>query len=956
MKFFHSFIYSVLLLQSLTIFCQNTDNSQQNIATVQALYEGKNYKEAIEMAKNNFAACLTVKYEEGCYQNARIIILSYMEQKEFDTAQKEIDNIIRQFPKEKQEIIGKCYFLKGRIFDEAENRALALKYYQRSIQQLTLAQIDTFSPPYNNSAYLYGHLDDNIKNIQYLNKAIHINLKRGAEGAKELPKNYNNLANAYIHGFKNYDKGIEYAEKAISGIRQDISGKSNIHLAWAWGEKGDKQKAISYCKNAIRTATEQHNTTILSYAYYTFGHIHEINHQYKIAYKYYKAYLEIAKKEKIKPNIVEAQAAIGRLLAKKGDYWGALQYFQEGLMTNCEQFTPKNIVENPFTTEQTNNITAALLLAKGETWAKLAQKTNQIQYFHDAIAAYEAGFYALQQAKSDFSEDLSKWNLTAQYLAAFESAIITAISLYERTCDSSFLEKAVYFSDQSRSISLRENILLQQSKELAGIPDSILQEEQKLKQNIIKLERQKIAATTTSDSIFAAKRKLDAYKTFIKTQYPQYYKLAYQCYVPFKIADVQSMLSKDQLVIHYFHGKSDLFTFTIHPTRGVQYYRQTYPTDFEGTLQKFLRTTSDWAFFIDNRQQSGKDFLETSPALYNFLLKKPVENAPDCKRLIIVPDGKLSYVPFQCLLTTPYEGKINDRAIITHYVLYKYDVSGAYGLDILLHQYNNPYKFINTNYSNFGGFASSYEDNFTLAYSEKKEETSTFPLRNKPFGGRLLHAVTEVNNAKNIWGGQVFINDEATKSNFLLHAKGCNIVQLALHAVIDELNPLNSSLIFTKKSLDDDNLLTLAEIHQMNMPHELTVLNACNTGNGTLQQGEGIISLDRAFARAGSRSLLTNLAPIEDKSIEFINKAFNQYLKMGMLKDKALTNAKLDYLQSAKVSSQNVAPIYWANSVITGNANPLSISKKISYTKNIALEYSILGFSTALMSFLLHQL
>jgi tetratricopeptide (TPR) repeat protein len=959
------FIFIFLfIVQTVSSLAQSID-CHKNVQKLQALYKEKEYDAAIMAAQSNWVTCLAAQYEEGCYQSARVVVLSYIAKKKPEKAQKAIDAMIQQLSKEQKELLGKCYFLKGRTYDEEFIQTLALKYYQTSINYLTLSKIDTFSPPYNNLALAYGNLGDYAKQLQYLNKAVNINLKRGDTGKKELENNYNNLAEAYIHGFKNYEKGIEFAEKALSVTEHNNSALANNHLAWAYSELKQIKKAIYHHKKAenITTIASNNYQLRVSYSYYTLGHIYENNHQYNEALAMYEKYLSLSIKEKNKPDIVEAYAVIGHLQMKTGDYQAALASFQEGLVNNCAYFYPPVLEINPPKREQTTHTTAALLFAKGEAWVALSKKNpaKSFQYLKNALETHEAGFYSLRQAKSDFSEDLSKWNLIERYASAYESAIATTIELHERTCDNDYIEKAVHFANQSRSVSLRENLILQQAKQEVGIPDSLLRKEQILKQTIVQLER-KAATTGITDSLFIVKRELDTYKTYIKGAFPKYYQLAYQSDAPLKLSDVQSILLYNQLMVLYYQGKRELYTFTIHPKRGIKYYRQSMPSDFEANFRKFRRTLSDWDFIAHHRQQAECDFLETSPILYDFLLKKQLADAHDCQKLIVIPDGKLSYIPFESLLTMPYKGSLNDRDIIKHYILSQYDVSRAYGVDILLHQYAQQSKIIN--HGSFSGFASNYEDALTLSdgadiASTNEEDENDFKklaLRSKRIKGTLPNAIKEINSAKTIWGGRVFLNHAATKSNFLRYAKNAGIVQLALHANLDDENPLNSSLIFTKQSADEDNFLTVGEIYHIDMPDELTVLNACSTGGGTVQNAEGIISIDRAFAQAGSKSLLTNLAEIDDKAVSFINKAFNNCLKTGLRKDEALRNAKLSYLQSPEVSSYHVAPIYWANSVITGNIAALHSHQQLaSASTGTFFGWITLGISSILSAFFLRR-
>jgi len=97
----------------------------------------------------------------------------------------------------------------------------------------------------------------------------------------------------------------------------------------------------------------------------------------------------------------------------------------------------------------------------------------------------------------------------------------------------------------------------------------------------------------------------------------------------------------------------------------------------------------------------------------------------------------------------------------------------------------------------------------------------------------------------------------------------------------------------------------------------LSILNACNTGTGELQKGEGVMSLSRAFTYAGCPSLVMSLWQIPEAATAEIIQSFISNLQKGATKDVALQQAKLAYLESQP--ERIASPAYWAGMVATGN-------------------------------------
>jgi len=84
-----------------------------------------------------------------------------------------------------------------------------------------------------------------------------------------------------------------------------------------------------------------------------------------------------------------------------------------------------------------------------------------------------------------------------------------------------------------------------------------------------------------------------------------------------------------------------------------------------------------------------------------------------------------------------------------------------------------------------------------------------------------------------------------------------------------------------------------------------------------LQRGEGIISLARAFAYAGAKSIVTSLWSVNDKSTSELMRFFYRELRRGKDKDEALRLARLRFLKESSV--KNSHPFFWAAFVPVGD-------------------------------------
>jgi CHAT domain-containing protein len=118
-----------------------------------------------------------------------------------------------------------------------------------------------------------------------------------------------------------------------------------------------------------------------------------------------------------------------------------------------------------------------------------------------------------------------------------------------------------------------------------------------------------------------------------------------------------------------------------------------------------------------------------------------------------------------------------------------------------------------------------------------------------------------------------------------------------------------------EKGMPQNGFLRLHDIFNLNLPAELVVLSACQTGRGQEIKGEGIIGLTRGFMYAGASRVLVSLWKVDDKATAELMKRFYR----GMLKEKLTPAAALKQAQveMSKIPQWS-SPYYWAGFVLQG--------------------------------------
>jgi len=299
-------------------------------------------------------------------------------------------------------------------------------------------------------------------------------------------------------------------------------------------------------------------------------------------------------------------------------------------------------------------------------------------------------------------------------------------------------------------------------------------------------------------------------------------------------------------------------------------------------------------------------------SFYQFLLADLAEDVKG-KELLIVPDGILSYLPFEVLLTEPVHVDRPNYYLLPYFI--RNQVSSTLNSAAIYFSYAQKKQ---PNYGQIIAFAPSYSIFDTLDYASENRY-SLMPLP---------HVGEELKSISNLFSPKIFKGDKATKSNFMEYAPDASVLHLAMHAVLNDEKPLQSELVFAP---DDSNyssgMFTVGELFGMELSADLAVLSACNSGNGKLNKGEGIMSLSTGFQYAGVPSVVMTHWDVNDKYSADLMSGFYTYLAQGMEKNKALHKAKIDLLNSGSPLYSH--PYYWAGFTLIGNETAVVSRKSV---------------------------
>ena len=173
---------------------------------------------------------------------------------------------------------------------------------------------------------------------------------------------------------------------------------------------------------------------------------------------------------------------------------------------------------------------------------------------------------------------------------------------------------------------------------------------------------------------------------------------------------------------------------------------------------------------------------------------------------------------------------------------------------------------------------------------------------------------------------------QALVQTFKKEASQAGILHLAMHASLEDNDPLYSYLVFSKEDSVREHVLHTYELFNMDLAANLVVLSACHTGFGEIQKGEGILSLAKGFQYAGCPNLVMSLWQTDDKAAFKLMENFYKSFAKNQGYSLSLQQAKLAYLESEDRSH----PYYWATFLYMGQRASLPRPSSLWWLLGIA--------------------
>lgn len=541
----------------------------------------------------------------------------------------------------------------------------------------------------------------------------------------------------------------------------------------------------------------------------------------------------------------------------------------------------------------------------------------------------------------------------------YEHLIDIQMDLYQKTHSSDSLAGAIEASERSRARSLMDTLtegridfardsnveLLHHRSEVqrkiqakSAALTQMLQGSPNTEQ--LQLLRQDLARLIAEDTQVWDK---------IKASNPKYAALVQPA--PLTAAQIQQLLDDGTLLLQYALGEKRSYVWAV-TSNSLDGFELAKSSEIEAAAQRMTEALTVRNRDVKNEVPADKQlriktaetqYAEASVQLSKMVLD-PVASLLGQKRLVVVADGALQSVPFAAL---PLPDTAESSPLISKHEIITLPSASVLALQRreLANRKPAPYTIAIV----ADPVYEQTDSRLVLAKTQKsggESHTSTSPAStivtaNANENSRLATALRDLGADGKLsrlpWSGEeakaiaklVPRNENLTSLGFKANrqiATGAELskyrfIHFATHGIMDLEHPELSGIVFSmfdEKGLPQDGYVRLHEIYNLNLPAELVVLSACQTGVGKQIKGEGLIALTRGFMYAGAKSIVASLWKVDDAATSQLMAEFYKQIFTNKLKPAAaLRAAQLKMSQEKRWRS----PYYWAGFFLQGEWN-----------------------------------
>jgi CHAT domain-containing protein/Tfp pilus assembly protein PilF len=568
------------------------------------------------------------------------------------------------------------------------------------------------------------------------------------------------------------------------------------------------------------------------------------------------------------------------------------------------------------------------------------------------------------------SPELRATYFAAAYHGKYEVYIDILMRLHKLRPHEGYDGAALEASERARARTLLEMLTEAGADIRQGIDPELLERERLLQRQMdAKAEYQVrlLRSTHTEAEEAAVRKEIDALtsqyhevEAQIRARSPRYAALTQP--LPLNLKEIQQqVVDSDTLLLEYSLGTKRSYLWAVSPDSLTSYELpsraeiETAARRVYGLLTARQPQKGDTDVKYRARVAAADAEFSIAAASLSQTLLGPAASRLGRKRLLIVADGALQYVPFAALPAPPTNHQSSVRADKStsnqrlrsnpHSLIDGHEVVGvpsASALALLRRETagrKTPAKSVAVLADPVFGrdddrvkpegqgpvdghnVGKASLDGRTSPSARLHQAATDVGLTGEhiprlPFSRQEAEAILAVAPPESSMKALGFAASRATATSSEL--RQYRIVHFATHGLLNTEYPELSGLVLSlvdEHGQPEDGFLRLHDLYNLNLPVDLVVLSACQTALGKEIRGEGLVGLTRGFMYAGAPRVAASLWKVDDLATAELMKHFYR----GMLKDSQPPAAALRAAQLAMLKTRQWrAPFYWAPFVLQG--------------------------------------
>ncbi|HXG65541.1 MAG TPA: CHAT domain-containing tetratricopeptide repeat protein [Blastocatellia bacterium] len=732
-------------------------------------------------------------------------------------------------------------------------------------------------------------------------------------------------------------EALSYFEQALQLFRQinnpHIEATSLFHAGRTYNLLGEKQKALGAFERMLALGRTLKDKQLEAMALHGLGDTRYLLQDKSKALDYHLQALALSRAIQFRRLEADALDSIGNLYEAMAEHQKALNSHHQALALRRAIDDHSGAVESLYHLARAKRHLGDLAGAL----ADIREATEKIESLRVKVASSD---------------------LRASYIATgrqkYELYIDLLMLAHRQRPSEKLAADALHVSERARARSLLDLLAEARADIRQGVEPALLAQEKALKQQINAKEQARVRLLSgrhTPQQAEEANKELkdllaqyEELRTQLRARSPRYAALTQP--QPLTLPQVQQLLDPDTLLLEYVLGDDRSYLWAVSDTE-VTAYELPGRAEIRAAAKKVYDALAGQSETVRAPAADAQYWQEA--ARLSRMILGPVAGQLGTKRLVIVADGALEYIPFAALPAPQEAGSRKQEAggsrpstfnlqpatnplIANHEII---SLPSASALAVLRQEiaerqpapravaiFADPVFTKNdprVQQTSVGRKApvvpKSLPDDLRRSLRGTRVTQDGQVIERLPWTRREAAAIKEFAANKMYSFGDVLeatgfqANRAAAMSAELSRYR---IVHFATHGLIHSDDPALSGIVLSlvnEQGEAQNGFLRLHDIYNLNLAAELVVLSACDTALGKQVRGEGLVGLVRGFMYAGAARVLASLWKVDDvATAELMKRFYRGMLAEGKRPAAALRAAQLEMAQQKRWQS----PYYWA--------------------------------------------